>query len=72
MVFSSMQRMMDNISAVMLNVAGSSALEKALWQNHSLFLSAKSVLIHLHPPIGVLPPIDCPSQRAIKGNTVLL
>lgn len=37
MVFSSMQRMMDNISAVMLNVAGSSALEKALWQNHSLF-----------------------------------
>lgn len=64
---------MDNISAVMLNVAGSSALEKALWQNHSLFfLSAKAILVNLHPPNGILPPIDCPSQRAIKGNTVLL
>lgn len=69
-----MQRMMDNISAVMLNVAGSSALEKALWQNQSFFffLSAKAILVNLHPPNGILPPIDCPSQRAIKGNTVLL
>ncbi len=32
-VFSSMQRMMGNGSAVMLNVAGSLALDKALWQN---------------------------------------
>ncbi len=32
-VFSSMQRMMGNGSAVMLNVAGSLALDKALWKN---------------------------------------
>lgn len=62
MVFSSMQRMMDNVSVVLLNFAGSLALENALWQNHCLFLSAKSVLIHLHPPNGILPPIDCPTE----------